>query len=54
MMLQKMMFWILGEVVFDKVAAHVQVIDCQKRVLPHAHCIVFLDKKMKDKLNVFE
>ena len=34
---------------FGNVEAHVRVIDVQKRGLPHAHCILILDRTTKNK-----
>lgn len=40
-----------AENMFSRVVVHVPFIELQKRDLPHAHCILFLDKECKDKLN---
>lgn len=39
---------------FERLVVHAYAIAFQKSVLPHAHCIFFLNKELKDKLNDFE
>lgn len=46
-----MMQFVLGEMIFETVIAHNRVNEFQKRGLPYAHCIFFLGKVSKDKLN---
>lgn len=50
MKLQEILRCIQIEMIFRKSIPYVRVIAFQKRALPNAHCILFLDKASKDEL----
>lgn len=52
--LKDLMSNVIDEQLFGTVAAHVRVIEFQKRGLPHAHVILFLDETFKNELRAPE
>ena len=46
-----LMQFVIEEKYFGEVVAHVRVTEFQKRGLPHVHCIFFLDRPSKQRLN---
>ena len=50
MELRALLSFVLDEKYYGQVVAHVSVIEFQKRGLPHAHCIFFLDRVSKQQL----
>lgn len=50
MNLQALMSFVMEKEYFGKVVAQVSDIEFQKRGLPHAHCILFLERVSKQRL----